>query len=199
MTRTKLFDAIRPFAPEQKFTDEDVRAIDQLADRFGLASPETPPGALKPSEAALSLIKSFEGLHKLRGDGKVEAYPDPGTGGDPWTIGWGSTGPGIKKGTVWTREMADARFEGDVNKFAAGVAHLVGKDTAQHEFDALVSFAYNVGLGALSKSTLLKKHNAGDKAGAAKEFGKWINAGGRPMKGLIRRREAEAKLYRGGT
>ena len=145
---------------------------------------------MTPSKAAIDNIKAFEGC-------RLTAYPDPGTGGDPWTIGWGSTGPDIKRGTVWTQEQADQRLAEHVAEFATGVtAALSGKPTTQPQFDALVSFAYNVGLGNLRTSTLLRKHRAGDYEGAAAEFGKWTRAAGKVLPGLVRRREAEAALYR---
>lgn len=194
----RLFATLRAeFGP---LTQANVDAVNEA---LGLAEAQdgAPGGSLTPSRAALSLIKEFEGCAKIRPDGMIEAYPDPGTGGEPWTIGWGSTGPGIRWGTVWTQEQADKRFAEHVAEFGEGVAKLVagGAATSQQEYDALVAFAYNVGLGKLAKSTLLKLHRAGDKAGAAGQFQKWINAGGKPMKGLIRRREAEAKLYRGAA
>ncbi|RKF23600.1 lysozyme [Altericroceibacterium spongiae] len=150
----------------------------------------------------IALIKQFEGCEKKRPDGKLEAYPDPATGGDPWTIGWGATGPGIGPGigpgTVWTQAQADARLESDLVKYANDVSKALGDaDTTQAQFDALVSFHYNT--GAIARATLTKKHKAGDYAGAAAEFGKWINAGSRVMQGLVRRREAEADLYRSGS
>jgi lysozyme len=151
--------------------------------------------------AGLALIKQFEGCAKRRGDGTYAAYPDPGTGGDPWTIGWGATGRchvtggGIGPGTVWTQAQCDARLEADLVRFAAGVSRAIGDAaTSQPQFDALVSFHYNT--GAIAKATLTRLHKAGDFAGAAREFGKWVNAGGKKMPGLVRRREAEAKLYR---
>lgn len=164
-----------------------------------VSTPHPPPGnALAPSQAAFALIKEFEGYAKARPDGSVEAYPDPASGGEPFTVGFGSTGPGIVKGTVWTREQAEQRLEADVNRFAAAVAGAIGDTpTSQGEFDAMTSLAYNVGLGNLQKSTLLRKHKAGDKAGAAEEFVRWNKAAGKVMAGLTRRREAEARLYRG--
>lgn len=190
--RAQIFATIRPWLDNDGFTRLRITALDAALDRAGIPRDTEPTIAdgLRPSKAAIDLIKSFEGC-------RLDAYPDPGTGGEPITIGWGSAG-GIKLGTRWTQQQADERLEADVGKFAAGVAKLVdGYPTTQGEFDALVSFSYNVGLGALEKSTLLKRHKAGDKTGAAGEFGKWINAAGKPMKGLIRRRAAEAALYRG--
>jgi GH24 family phage-related lysozyme (muramidase) len=158
----------------------------------------SPGGALRASPAAAKLIQQFEGCAKRRNDGTLEAYPDPGSGGDPWTIGWGSTGADIKSGTVWTQAEADARFEQHLAQFAAGVEKRIeGAATSQSQFDAMVSLAYNIGLGNFGTSTLLKKHKAGDKAGAAAEFAKWNKAAGRVLAGLTRRRAAEAALYRG--
>lgn len=153
---------------------------------------------MEPSPACTKLIQQFEGCAKKRPDGTFEAYPDPGTGGDPWTIGWGSTGPNIKRGTVWTQQQCDDRFAEHVGEFARGVEKaLGGAKTTQAQFDALVSFAYNVGLGNLNSSTLLKKHKAGDYKGAALEFAKWVKAAGKTLPGLVRRRGAEAELYQG--
>ena len=140
-------------------------------------------------DVALTLIKPFEGL-------ELKSYPDPGTGGDPWTIGYGATGPEIKPGLVWTKEQADARLASDVTKFALGVCKLVKVPVNANQSGALISFAFNVGLGALGSSTLLKKLNAGDYAGAAQEFARWNKAGGKVMPGLTRRRSAEALTFR---
>jgi len=149
-----------------------------------------------PGPSCTKLIQQFEGCAKKRPDGSFEAYPDPGTGGDPWTIGWGSTGPDIKKGVVWTQGQCDERFAEHVAEFGTGVAAAIGDaPTSQHQFDAMVSFAYNVGLANLRSSTLLKKHKAGDYAGAAAEFAKWNKAAGKVLPGLVRRRAAEAALY----
>lgn len=146
-------------------------------------------------KAGEALIKQFEGCAKKRPDGKFEAYPDPGTGGDPWTIGWGTTGKDIRKGLVWTQAECDARFAKHIQSFVADVnTALNGAKTTQNQFDALVSFHYNT--GAVFKATLTKLHKAGKYDLAAAEFGKWVNAGGKRMNGLVRRRAAEAELYR---
>lgn len=152
---------------------------------------------MKPSADCLKLVQSFEGCERKLGNGTFAAYPDPATGGAPWTIGWGTTGSDVKKGVVWTQKLCDDRLSKDLGQFSQGVAKAIGRAaTTQHQFDAVVSFAYNVGLGNLSKSTLLRKHVAGDHDGAAAEFAKWNKAAGKVMKGLTRRRAAEAALYR---
>ena len=146
---------------------------------------------MTPSKACADLVKSFEGC-------VLKAYPDPATGGDPWTIGVGATGPGIAKGVVWTQEQADDRLMADLARFGRGVWNAIGeKETTQNRFDALVSFAFNVGLGNLLSSTLLRKHVAGDYEGAAAQFIRWNRASGKVMAGLTRRRAAEAALYGG--
>jgi len=143
------------------------------------------PRTVSPEGEAL--VKQFEGC-------KLAAYPDPGTGGKPWTIGWGSTGPDIAKGMVWTQAQCDARFDRDIQHFAAHVAEIIGSaPTTQHQFDALVSFQYNT--GHLPGSTLLALHKAGRFAEAAKQFGEWVHAGGKVLPGLIARRAAESALY----
>lgn len=139
---------------------------------------------MKPSSNCLNLIQEFEGL-------KLKAYLCPA---GVWTIGFGSTGADIKRGTVWTRKQADDRLKADVERFAAGVAKIAGK-TTQGQFDALVSFAYNCGLSSLASSTLLKRHIAGDPAGAAGQFTRWNKADGKVLAGLTRRRGIEAALY----
>ena len=150
------------------------------------------PRALSPE--GIALIKRFEGCARQRRDGRFEAYPDPGTGGDPWTIGWGATGSGIASGTIWSQAECDARLEADLIRYARDVTRtLAGAPTSQHQFDALVSFHYNT--GAIAKAALTRLHKAGRFAAAADEFGKWVNAGGKRLPGLVRRRRAEAALY----
>jgi lysozyme len=143
------------------------------------------------SGRGIALIEEAEGC-------RLAAYPDPGTGGAPWTIGVGHTGPEVHPGLVLTKEQADALLRQDLAKFERGVAALIaGHATTQSQFDALVSFAFNLGLGALCGSSLLRLHRAGSFGAAAGEFGKWIHAAGRVLPGLVRRRAAEAALYRG--
>jgi len=157
----------------------------------------------KVGTGGIALIKRFEGCAQLRRDGMVEAYPDPATGGEPWTIGWGATGKGldagekIGPGTTWTQAQCDERLANDLVLYAKDVARAIGDaPTTQNQFDAMVSFHYNT--GAIARATLTHKHKAGDFAGAASEFARWNKAGGRILKGLSNRRRAEAYLYTSG-
>ena len=96
-----------------------------------------------------------------------------------------------------TAAQSEALLKQDLAKFETGVEKLVTHPITQDQFDALVSFSFNLGLGALKGSTLLKKLNAGDFQGASNEFSKWVNAGGQRLQGLVRRRAAEQMLFRG--
>jgi GH24 family phage-related lysozyme (muramidase) len=159
---------------------------------------------MRTSKAGIDLIHMFEGYATRLPDGSAKAYPDPGTGGKPWTIGWGSTtdeqGKPIQPGTIWTRERADARFAKHLAQFEAGVREgLRGAPVTQGQFDAMCSLAYNIGVGAFQESTLLRRHRTGDYAAAQAQFARWNRAGGRVMKGLTRRRAAEARMYGGGA
>ena len=206
MNRKPIFDAVRELLGGT-LTPAQVAKIDGAIDQAEgalpatstpLRTPPAPPaaaGGRALGKAGADLIKSFEGCAKNRPDGSFDAYPDPGTGGNPWTIGWGATGPDINKGLVWTRAQCDARFDDDMKRYAADVSRAIGNaPTTQNQFDAMVSFHYNT--GAIGRATLTQKHKAGDFAGAEAEFARWNRAGGRVMAGLTRRRAAEAALYR---
>lgn len=140
------------------------------------------------NRAGLDLIRNSEGV-------RLQAYPDPGTNGDPWTIGYGHTGPEVHKGMVITQLQADNYLAADLMRFEDGVSALVTRKISDNQFAALVSFAYNLGLGNLKASTLLKCTNAGNFADAALEFGKWTKAAGKVLPGLVKRRAAEAALF----
>lgn len=136
------------------------------------------------------LIQGFEGL-------KLTAYQDSA---GIWTIGYGNItyedGKRVQKGDSITQEKADLLFKYYANKFASQVDSLITKPISQNQFNALVSLAYNIGIGALQKSTILKKVNNNPKDASIKdEFMKWVNAGGKKIQGLINRREKEYKLY----
>lgn len=143
---------------------------------------------MKTSRDGIDLIKSFEGL-------RLNAYPDPGTGGAPWTIGYGAT-KGVRKGMSITEAEAETILKRDLERFERGVERLIsGIPTTQSSFDAMVSLAFNIGLGAFQRSSVLRHHRAGNKLRAAASFLLWVKAAGRTLPGLIRRRLAEKRLY----
>lgn len=141
-------------------------------------------------------IKPFEGYATRLPNGDCQAYPDPATGGDPWTIGYGSTGPDIKPGVVWTHERALKALEDHLQYFLRGLYALSPslRLASIKRVAALLSFAYNVGLGNYRISTLKRKADAGLWDEAKEQIVKWNKANGRVMRGLTRRREAEAKF-----
>lgn len=190
MDRKPIFDTVRRLLG-RSFQHAEVGALDDAIDA-ALGGAE--PGGHQLSDSGLALIQRWEGCARLRADGRFEAYPDPGTGGAPWTIGWGATGPGIIAGTIWTQEQCDARLRADLSRFARDVAAAIGDSpTTQAQFDAMVSFHYNT--GAIARASLTRPHRAGRNADAAAEFAKWIHANGRRLAGLERRRAEEARLY----
>ena len=142
---------------------------------------------MKISKKGLDLIKTFEGL-------ELKAYKDSV---GVLTIGWGSTGSHVKPGMSITKEQAEELLKQDVSRFEKGVNDLVKVPLIQNQFDALVSFSFNLGLGNLKSSTLLRKLNASDYSGAASEFLRWNRAGGVVLKGLTRRRQAEKDMFEG--
>ncbi|WP_225204870.1 lysozyme [Novosphingobium huizhouense] len=210
MNRKPIFDAVRRMLG-RGFSTQEVKLLDKAIDAAtgslgANLAPDSPaasaPSAGEASGAARALgpagqklIKAWESCGRLRADGRYEAYPDPGSAdGRPWTIGWGSTGADIARGTVWTRAQCDARFAADIARYVAEVDRAVGPaPTTPNQFDALVSFHYNT--GAIFSATLTRLHTEGRYAEAAEQFGNWIYNNHKPMTGLVRRRAAEAKLY----
>lgn len=140
---------------------------------------------MKPSNKCYDLIKKYEGL-------KLDAYLCPA---GIWTIGYGSTGKDITKGLKWTKQQAEERLKADVDKFAFGVEKYVTVPLTQNQFDALVCFAYNVGLGNFGSSTLLKLLNKGNYQAAADQLPRWNKAGGKVLQGLTTRRNEERSLF----
>lgn len=152
-----------------------------------------PQGAiLHPSGNCFALIKHYEGC-------SLVAYPDPGTGGEPITIGWGQTYKGLKLGDKISQEAADQLLESTVATFAGDVRAAISAGMRQEQFDAMVCLAYNIGVGAFSGSTLVKLFNAGDIQLAADQFPRWDKAGGKSLKGLRKRRAAERALFLGAN
>lgn len=130
------------------------------------------------------LIERFEGR-------KLSAYQD---GGGVWTIGVGHT-RGVTRGQVATEAQVDAWFAQDIASTVAGVRAAVKTPLNQNQFDALVSLAFNIGVGAFTESTLLRKLNAGDYQGAQLQFLRWNMDNGKFVQGLANRRRAEADLF----
>jgi lysozyme len=118
---------------------------------------------MKLSDAGLALLIEREGSRN-------RAYRDSV---GVWTIGVGHTGPEVRDGLVWTDEQVQEALRKDVERFERAVLEAVKVEIDQYQFDALVSFAFNVGEGALKSSTLVRKLNAGDTEGAAREFDRW--------------------------
>lgn len=193
LDREPIFNTVRDMLG-RGFTQPEVKRLDAAIDEATGTIVVTAPKAeaRKVGPKGIALMHRWEGC-------RLTAYPDPGSkNGEPWTIGWGSTGPGIREGVTWTQKQADERFERDLVKYAREVEKaLDGAPTSQEQFDALVAFHYNT--GAIGRATLTDKHRAGDYAGAAKEFGRWVKNDGRTMQGLVNRRADEAALYRSGT
>lgn len=143
----------------------------------------------------LEHVKRWEGL-------KLTAYPDPGSrDGTPWTVGFGHTSDGFMKvyrGLTISPAQAEAALEYDLNETAAAVSDLVKVELTDNQFGALVSFAFNVGISAFAKSTMLKRLNKGDYAAVPQQMARWIYNDGKPMDGLVNRRAAEAGLWAKG-
>ncbi len=139
---------------------------------------------MKTSKKGIELIKEFEGC-------QLTAYRCPA---GVWTIGYGHTN-GVQKGDKITKKQADAFLKEDIVKYENGVNKYVTVSLNQNQFDALVSFIYNIGIAAFQTSTLRRKLNAEDYTGAAKEFVRWNKSGGQVLNGLTRRRNAEKKLF----
>ena len=137
------------------------------------------------SDPGVALIKEFEGC-------KLKAYKCPA---GVWTIGYGHTGPEVHEGQTITQQEAEVILENDLKKFIDGVDKLVTVELTSNQLGALVSFAFNVGLGNLKSSTLLKILNQGRYVDAAEQFLRWNKAGGKVLPGLTRRREAERLLF----
>lgn len=136
------------------------------------------------SRKGLDLIKKFEGC-------KLSAYLCPA---GVLTIGWGRT-TNVKRGDTCTQAQADAWLVQEYDAFERKVRALIKVAVTPNQLGALVSFAYNVGVGALQSSTLLRLLNQGDYTGAAAQFARWDKAAGKTLAGLTRRRKAEADLF----
>lgn len=183
MDRKPIFDTVRRLLG-RGFTGVEVDELDAAID----AATDLPaPAPLRRSinREGLEIIKESEGL-------ALKAYVCPA---GVLTIGYGSTGNHVKPGMVITEAQAEELLRSDLRRFEDWVASHCTPAT-DNQFSALVSFAFNVGEGALKDSTLRRKHLEGDYAGAAEQFARWNKGGGRELPGLVKRRAREAALYR---
>jgi lysozyme len=141
---------------------------------------------MKTSAEGVALIKKFEGC-------KLDSYL---CSGDVWTFGYGHT-RGVKEGSSCTQEQAEEMLVEDLFEFEKYVHKFVNVSLDQNQFDALVSWTFNLGPTNLKESTLLKKINVQDFSAVPTEIKRWNRAGGEVVQGLVRRREAEALLWQG--
>ena len=139
---------------------------------------------MKTGSKGIDLIKHFEGC-------ELEAYKCPAGG---WTIGYGHI-KGVKEGMTITEHQAEEMLKSELNEYEGYINNLVTAELNQNQFDAMVSWVYNLGGGNLKASTLLKVLNAGDYAGVPAQMMRWNKAGGKVLEGLTRRRQAEADLF----
>ena len=139
---------------------------------------------MKISNNGLDLVKHFEGL-------VLEAYKCPA---GVWTIGYGHT-KDVQPGDSWSEDHADHMLEVEMEEYEKYINDLVTVELNQNQFDAMVSWVYNLGVGNLQSSTLLKVLNAGDYAGVPEQIMRWNKAGRKTLEGLTRRRQAEADLF----
>lgn len=144
---------------------------------------------------AIPLIKKFEGC-------RLHAYPDPASGAEPWTIGYGATGPDIRADTVWTQQQADddlaRRVAVLVTEVCDALTIPLTVPLSDASCSALVSFAYNCGIYALRSSTLLHRISGGDALAASYEFAHWVHAAGKVNHGLVKRRAEERAVFIAG-
>ncbi len=199
--RIRTIEAIKANLANQ--SSQEVKAIDYKLDDLAREILSLPPkpqdalpyvgwlGANKPtpetigiSQAGIDLIKRWEGF-------RSNAYLCPG---NVWTIGYGHT-KNVSQGMCISKAQAEELLKSDLRYFEKAVREFVTVKLTQGQFDALVSFTFNVGVYAFKKSTLLRLVNQGDFLGAAKQFGRWVNANGKKLPGLVKRRAEEKSLF----
>lgn len=172
------------FGLSQFEVDQINRAL--AAARLGMPLAKVAPRQI--GSKGLAIVKRNEGL-------ELTAYLCPAK---VWTIGWGHTGPDVRRGLTIDERQAEQLLDQDLDIAEQAVAK-AAPGASQEQFDAMVSLAFNIGVGAFLGSTLLKRHKGGDFAGAAAAFGNWVYAKRRKLPGLVRRRAEEAALYRSGS
>lgn len=172
---------------------EIIRKILALLAGLRRSAPAEPvaPASITMSPQGLLVLQYFESC-------RLRAYWD--ATGRCWTIGWGDTGPDVYEGLVIDQGEADARLERRLAlEFVPGVLDAVTRSMTPGQLDAMVDLAYNIGVAAFQGSTLVRKFNAGDMAGAADEFPRWNRSGGQVLLGLRRRRAADRALFLGAS
>lgn len=140
---------------------------------------------MKISKQGINLIKNFEGL-------RLRAYK---CSGGIWTIGFGHTGPDVKPDSFISSVVAEQLLIEDLERFEKAVNKFIKVPINQNQYDSLVSFIFNIGIGAFEKSTLLRLLNKGNYNLVPAQFKRWVHAGGRVSGGLIIRRNKEADLF----
>ncbi len=147
---------------------------------------------MRTNKAGLDLVKKWEGL-------RLDAYPDPATGGEPWTIGYGHTSaaglPKVYKGLSITEKEAEEILVRDLAIYESEVLKKLTRTPNENQFAAMVSLCYNIGPGNFSKSSVLRLFNDGNMQAAADAFRLWNKAAGKVMQGLVNRREDERLLF----
>lgn len=166
---------------ERKFKVDRLTAID-LANYIIKAF--TDEKSNKLTSEVIQMVRDFEGF-------RDKAYQ---CSAGVWTLGYGHT-RGVKKGMTCTKDQADMWLSEDLGEAEAAVIKYVKVPLTDNQYGALVDFTFNLGQGSLASSTLLRLLNDGDYTKAADQFTRWVKADGNVIEGLVRRREAEKKLF----
>ena len=141
---------------------------------------------MKTSQYGIDLIKYYEGL-------ELDAYQ---CAAGVWTIGYGHT-KGVQPGDTWSEDHANHMLERELEEYENYVNTAVNVPLSQNQFDALVSWVYNLGNGNLTSSTMLKVLNSGDYDGVPAQIKRWNKAGGKVLEGLTKRRQSESDMFEG--
>jgi lysozyme len=185
----------------EEIVKQDTEEAESKTEEVEEAPPYVPPTNPSTRQAPSSLSISDDGLENIKEDEgfRANAYRDPGSGDQPITIGYGTTrinGKAVQLGDTITEPKATSLIRRQVqNIYGAAVKRKVKVDLTQNEYDALVSFTYNVGVGNFGASTLLRKLNEKDYLEAADQFLRWNKAAGQVMRGLTKRRKKERELF----
>lgn len=182
----------------------DTLVVDLDAPDPRIVAPAPTGRVTKRLPACDALVKKWEGYHRVLPGGGCEAYPDPGTGGKPWTIGFGTTRYAVvagrfgrsevKPGDTLSRSEAEMELSAELDECETWLRDSLTAPVTQAMFDALISFAYNVGPGGALKQ--VNRVNEGKYEECARSFDLYVNAAGRPLPGLIARRNEEEALFR---